>query len=148
MIPFGGGVGETLASFEVGKHVAQDALVDSLHLPLVEPRTWGGLQGAVPAGGIDTLGIVESRTVASTLAACDASLKMAAVELVGLRVAIGLGGRGYYAVGGLQHDVESAVATGEAVLIGRSQLHRVEVVANPHPEFLQHLLAPPPFGYT
>jgi microcompartment protein CcmL/EutN len=148
LILFGGGVGETLAAFEVGVRVAKDTLHDSLHLPLVEPRIWSGLHGATGAGEIDTLGIVESRSIASTLAACDASLKMAAVDLVGLRVAVGLGGRGYFVVSGLQHDVEAAVTTGEHVLTARSKLHRVELVANPHPEFLAHLLAPAPFGYT
>ena len=70
--------------------------MDQLFLPFAHPLLLAGLRGRQvrqSADELDTLGVVEGRRIATTLAACDQSLKDAAVDLTGLRVAGGLGGR-------------------------------------------------------
>jgi hypothetical protein len=68
------------------------------------------------------------------------------VALVGLRVAVGLGGRAYYAVHGLQHDVDVALEVGGRILCERGTMHATERIARPHPEMVGWLLRRPPFA--
>lgn len=146
LILFGGGVAETEASFRIGVDLAAETVLDQVFLPLVDPRVWAGLRGVQAVDSPDTVGVIEGRSIAGVLEACDRSLKMADVGLCGLRVAVGLGGKAFYVVHGLQHDVEAAIEAGVGVLTARGSLHRAERIARPHPDFLAHVLPPAPFG--
>lgn len=147
LILFGGGVAEVEAAFVRGLDVACDSVLDKVMLPGVHPRVWACLRGeerceAEP----DTLGIVEGTGIAAILEAGDRSVKTADVELCALRVAPALGGKGYFVVSGLQHDVEAAVEAGAEALTARNRLHRVDTIPRAHPEFVAHVLRPAPFG--
>jgi microcompartment protein CcmL/EutN len=148
LILFSGGVGEVEESFSAAVDLGGDLVVDRLLLPLVHRGVIEGLRGRVVIDDPDTVGVVEGRHVASVLEAADRSLKDAAVGLCGLRVTGGLGGRAYYVVFGLQHDVEAALDAGRRVLERRATLHAIERIARPHPEFLAWLLRPTPFTPT
>jgi microcompartment protein CcmL/EutN len=148
LVLFAGGVAEVGESFEAACEIAGDALMDQLFLPFAHPLLLAGLRGRQvrqSADELDTLGVVEGRRIATTLAACDQSLKDAAVDLTGLRVAGGLGGRAYFIVHGPQHDVEAALTVARRVLDGAGQLHSVECIPRPHDEMVAWLLRPAPF---
>lgn len=146
LILFGGGVAECEAAFKVGKDCAADCLADEVFLPLVDARVWAGLRGVQAVAEPDTLGVIEGRSVAGVIEACDRSLKLADVDLCGLRVVVGLGGKAFYVVHGLQHDVEAAIEAGTEVLSRREKLVRAERIARPHPDFVAQVLRPAPFG--
>ena len=149
LILFAGGVAEVDESFREATALAEDTLIDQLFLPMAHPAILAGLRGRVvtrTADELDTLGVVEGRRVASTLEAADRSLKDADVTLAGVRVAGGLGGRAYYVVFGVQHDVEAALDAGSAVLKARGTLHKVERIARPHADMVKWLLRPPAFS--
>lgn len=146
LVLFSGGVAEVEESFNAAVEIGAEMIVDRLLLPMVHRGVIAGLAGSVQLQDPDTLGVVEGRHVASLLEACDRSLKDAQVELAGLRVTGGLGGRAYYVVHGVQHDVESALEAGRRVLERRGTLHAIERIARPHPEFLEFLLRPAPFA--
>ncbi|MDP2309739.1 MAG: BMC domain-containing protein [Pseudomonadota bacterium] len=146
LILFGGGVAEVDAAYTIGVDVAGDTLLDRVFLPGVHPRLWTALAGLTLTGDIDTIGIIESRSVAGVIEAADRSVKEARVVLLGLRIAPALGGKGFYVVEGQQPDVEAALDAGTAVLSGRGKLVHAERIARPHPDFLAHLLRPAPFG--
>ena len=76
-----------------------------MFLPDVHPDVVAAVRGATVAGAIEALGIVETTFVASTIEAADAGVKGATVAIVELRVADGLGGRGYVLFGGAVPDV-------------------------------------------
>lgn len=147
LILFGGGVAEVECAYARGLEVGADAVLDKVLLPGVHARVWACLGGderceAAP----DTLGIVEGKGIAAVLEAGDRSVKSAEVELCALRVAPALGGKGYFVVSGLQHDVEAAVAAGVEALSARGKLVRAETVPRAHPEFVAHVLRPAPFA--
>jgi microcompartment protein CcmL/EutN len=146
LLLFTGGVAEVEESFGEALSVAGDDVVDQLLLPRAHPRLLSGLRGAEvrqSADEMDCLGVIEGLQVASTLRACDRSLKDADVTLSGLRVTGGLGGKAYYVVFGAQHDVEAAIEAGTAQL--GEQLCRAECIARPHEEMVAWLLRPAPF---
>ena len=145
LILFGGGVAEVESSFKVGKEIGAEDIVDTVLLPLVDTRVWTGLTGTVTVGDPDTVGVVEGRSIAGVIEACDKALKSAFVELCGLRVMGNLGGKGFFVVHGKQHDVDAALHVAGGILSGRGSLVRTERVGRPHPEFLAWLLRPTGF---
>jgi len=146
LILFAGGVAEVEEAYAEGVEVGCDAVVDELMLPFVHRDLLPGLAGRLEVDDPDTLAVIESTAVASCLLACDRALKDAAVRLAGLRITPALGGRAYFVVHGVQHDVEAALEVSTGILEARGQLHRIEVIRRPHADFLPHLLRPAPFS--
>jgi microcompartment protein CcmL/EutN len=146
LILFCGGVAEVEESLQAANEVGLEAIADQLLLPQAHPGLLDGLRGMEDvrdADEMDTLGVIEGARVASTLRACDASLKDASVRLAGIRVSGGLGGKAYYLVFGPQHDVEIAIERGTGQLGDR--LVRTELIPRPHPEMVDWLLRRAPF---
>jgi len=146
LILFSGGVAEVQESYGAAREMGACSIQDEMLLPQVHPGLLDGLRGLEDvrhADEMDTLGVVEGARVASTLRACDRSLKDASVRLSGIRVAGALGGKAYYLVFGPQHDVEVAVEIGKEQL--GDQLHRTELIPRPHEEMVAWLLRRAPF---
>lgn len=111
LIAFGGSVEETARSFDRAGVAARGAVLDQVLLADAEPRIVPAFRDQVvrwPAPG-DTLGVVQSTSCPTLLAALDAGLKGAHVELVELRLADGLGGKAIATLWGDVHDVEAAI---------------------------------------
>jgi bacterial microcompartment shell protein len=122
-----GEVADVEEAFRAGLEVGGSALVDSVLLPNVHARVVGALRGERRAGTGEALGIVETATVAATIEAADAGVKGASVELLELRLADGLDGKGYLLFDGAVSDVEAAVA------IAVARLAQVSEAAGPAP---------------
>lgn len=149
LILFAGGVAEVEEALEEGRVVGSDHVLDEMLLAYAHPSLLAGLAGeqlAWDADVLDTLGVLEGERVAPTLHAADRALKEAAVALVGLRVAVGLGGRAWFVVCGAQHDVEASLEAGRSVLDRASAAHGSEVIPRPHEEMVPWLLRRPPFS--
>ncbi|MEM9291374.1 MAG: BMC domain-containing protein [Acidobacteriota bacterium] len=85
-------------------------------LPGVAPQVIAAAAGHRASAAGDTLGVVETADAPSVLAAADAAVKEAPVELVTLRFGDGLGGRGYFLLTGELADIEAAVAAAQAAV--------------------------------
>jgi microcompartment protein CcmL/EutN len=113
LIAFAGSVEATVRSFARAKEVAGAATIDSVLLPDAEPRIVPAFRDGVvraPSGDRgDALGIVQSAACPVLLAALDAALKGARVDLVELRIAEGLGGKALATIWGELQDVQAAI---------------------------------------
>src|SRR5262249_55558504 len=89
-------------------------------LPDIHESVRAAVTGQRGAWTNDTLGIIETETMAAVIDAADAAVKGASVEIVEIRLGDGLGGKGLAHFVGLQADVEAAVHTGLARLNRRS----------------------------
>lgn len=146
LILFGGGVAETVASFDKGAALCEGVLVDKLLLPLAHPRIWACLSGDESLGNADCVGIIEGNAIAAVIEAADRSAKEADVHLAGLRLSPALGGKAYYVVTGEQYSVEAAVEVGRGVLEPRGRLVDTQIIPRAHAEFLPWVLRRAPFG--
>jgi microcompartment protein CcmL/EutN len=125
-----------------GSETAGDSLIDSVFLPDIHPDVTsaivGGAKGAALAGD-EALGIVETSSVAAVIDAADGGVKAANVAVAAVRMADGLGGKGYVFFSGPVSEVETAVDTG----VQRTELHgaliRADVIAQLHEEMAQNL---------
>ena len=141
---FGGGVAEVEEAFVVAMDVAGAKVIDKMLLPMVHEAILPAFTSRKGLDGADTIGVVESASISSGLVTIDRCLKDSDVELSGLRVTPGLGGKLLYVVHGAQHDVEVAMELARTMLGGA--LVDAECIANPHEEFVDIVLRPTPFS--
>lgn len=116
VVVFGGTVGDVAAAMPRGLEAAPKSIVDSLLLAQCHPDVFAALGGlaAGPAG--EAIGIVETDAVPATLLAADRAAKTAPVRLRTLRLADGLGGRGFILFDGTVGDVTAAVDAARAAV--------------------------------
>ena len=129
---FRGPVAEVEESFAAGLEAGGTLVIDKLLLPQVHPRVVAALEGThghFESG--DSLGIVETHTIASTILAADTAVKRAAVKLLHVQLAKGIGGKGWFTLAGEQHDVEAALE-GAAAAIEPQLLVATELIQRPH----------------
>jgi microcompartment protein CcmL/EutN len=127
----------------VGREVGGELILDTVFLADVHPA----VTQAVSSGGDtawaddDALGIVETATVATILDAADAGVKAANVELVGVRLADGLGGKGYCLFSGVVAEVEAAVEAAAERAAPSGSLMQQRVIPQLHESMRDNLRA-------
>lgn len=134
LIVFTGDVAETEEAFAAGLEAAGPLVVDRLLLPAVSdaiPQALNGQFGHMAAD--DSVGVVETHTVAAALLAADAALKRAQVRLTHLAVAKGIGGKGWFLIAGAQDAVEAALE-GVGAALPAHHLVATELISRPHRE--------------
>jgi microcompartment protein CcmL/EutN len=139
LILIDGAVADVEEAMGAGTAVAGPTLVDRLFLPYVHEHVVAALTGKVHPAGLESLGVIETFTVAATVQAADAAFKAADVRPVELRLARGLGGKGFFVLTGELDQVEAAVAAGCAVIAPAVLVAR-EIVAAPHEDLSSRLL--------
>jgi len=137
LVLIGGNVADVEEAIDAARSTDSGSLVDVVFLPDVHPDVVASVAGARRSDEGEALGVIETTTVAAIIQAADAGVKGARVTLRELRMADGLGGKGYLLFGGSVADVEAGVAIGSA-RIGR-QLVRNTVIAQLHSEMLDNL---------
>jgi microcompartment protein CcmL/EutN len=121
------------------------ALVDRVLLPDVHPAVAAAVRGERLSPEGEAVGVIETTTVAATIAAADAAVKGATVVLTELHLADALGGKAYALFSGVVSDVEAAVAIG----LGRISPERLAgsvVIPQVHGEMAENLFDSFRFG--
>lgn len=112
LVLIAGDVASVEESMEAGREASAESLIAEIVLHDVHPGVSAALRGERIPGPVEALGVIETGSVAPLLAAADAGLKGAAVDLLEVHVADGLGGKAYLLFGGAVSDVEAAVSIG------------------------------------
>ena len=137
LVLIGGQVADVEEAIDAARLTAPETLIDIVFLPDVHPDVVAAVAGARCTDDGEALGIIETTTVAAIIRAADAGVKGARVTLRELRMADGLGGKGYLLFGGSIADVEAGVTIGSNLVGG--QLIRDSVISQLHPEMLDNL---------
>lgn len=126
-------------SLDKGRAVGGAAILGIVFLPDVHPAVTAAIasdgEGAWLGG--EALGVVETATVVAAIEAGDAGVKAAEVELGSLRLADGLGGKGYVLFSGVLAEVEAAVDA--AVAVAGATLVERRLIPQLHPEMAENL---------
>jgi microcompartment protein CcmL/EutN len=88
----------------------------------------------------DALGIIESFSVASLVEAADAAAKAAQIELIEIRLAMALGGKGFVTFTGSVDAVHAAVEAGAQPVESKGLLVRKVVIPAPRRELMADLI--------
>jgi microcompartment protein CcmL/EutN len=129
----GGAVAEVEESLKAGLETAPDALSDYVHLPHVHPEVVRALAAGRNLKPDDALGIVETSTASAAILAADRGIKGADVNLIEIRLADGLGGKGITFFSGSVSDVEAALGITGNVLTDSQNVRQI-VIPQLHPE--------------
>ena len=132
VIVVGGEVAAVSAALDTGRTKAGTYQVDELMLANVHPSVMPAFYGVGIGKPPEALGIIETFSVASAIEAADAGVKTANVDLIELRLALGLGGKSFAVYTGLVADVAAAVEAGSALV--RQKGYLVETAVIPAPD--------------
>jgi microcompartment protein CcmL/EutN len=116
---------------EIGKEVAGEFLVDDFVIPNVHPSVFPALTATTRIQDIDSLAVIETFSVASSILAADAAAKTADVDIIEIRCATGLGGKSFLYLTGDVSSVNSAVEAGIDVLQGTGLILSHVVIPSP-----------------
>lgn len=139
LVLIGGEVGQLEEALDAAEAVSRDHIVDRMFLPDPHPQLVTALMGTKEVGDGESLGIIETDSVASVVNAADAGLKGAIVTLREIFMADGLGGKGYLLFRGPLVEVEAAVELGSQ-RAGRGLIGS-RVIAQLHEEIEENLAA-------
>ena len=119
------------ASINAGRAVNPEALADSFVIANVHPDVVAALSGCTPLHERLSLGVIETFSVASAILAADRAVKAADIQLLEIRTALGLGGKGYVLLTGDVAAVQAAVDAGAAEASEKGLLVGVTVLPRP-----------------
>ncbi|GAB4378051.1 MAG: BMC domain-containing protein [Calditrichia bacterium] len=137
LVLIGGSTASVKESYSEGLMVGGDGVIDSVFLPDVHEQVHEALLGTRRPVDWESLGILETGTVASIIQAADAGIKGARVNIVEMRLGDGYGGKGYVLFTGTVEEVQAAMDIGLAVIQDR----HIEIFSQIIPSLHAHLTA-------
>lgn len=145
LVLIGGAVAEVEEALAAGLAAMPEALTDHVYLPGVHPDVVRGLTARRLTFTGDALGIVETTTVPAVIQAADAGIKGADVQIVEIRLADGLGGKGLVLFDGKVSDAEAAISIATSSIPLKTLVRQV-VISQLHPEMAANLQTTTRFG--
>lgn len=135
VIMVAGDVGAVQSALRSGKAAAgEENIVDDLLLPNMHDGVFNALSGCSEVKEIHALGVIETYSVAAAVSAADAAAKAAAVELLDVRLARGMGGKAVVTLTGDVGAVTAAVRAGSQMIEKDGFLIDKLVIASPNKE--------------
>lgn len=140
MVLIRGDVAAIESAVEAGKRTGHFSVIDTFVIANVHESVFGAISGVTMPGELESLGIIESFSVASLIEGADAMAKSANVRLVEVRLAMALGGKAFASCTGSVAAVTSAVESGAQVIARKGLLTNKVVIPQPRPELLNEMI--------
>ena len=142
LIVLGGSVSDVQAAIQAGLAGAGEAIIDHLVIPNVHESVFPALGQSVTLGADHSgaLGVVETFSGTSALAAADAAAKTARITLFRIHVAMALGGKGLVLMTGTVADVRAGVEAAAEEARQRGLLVSEVVIPRPGRELFAEYL--------
>ncbi|HUS92378.1 MAG TPA: BMC domain-containing protein [Phycisphaerae bacterium] len=141
-IVLGGSVSDVQAAIRAGLRGTDESIIDHLVIPNVHESVFPALGQSVTIGEaeVGALGVVETFSGVSVIAAADAAAKAARVTLFRIHVAMALGGKGFCLMTGTVADCRAGVSAAAAEARQRGLLVAETVIARPHRELFSEYI--------
>lgn len=136
MVLICGEVANVEESMKAGVAAAGDLLINSLFLPYVHRTVIPAINGTTSIKEFKSIGIIESFSISSCVVAADLAAKEAPIDLIEVRLAQGLGGKGYVVMTGELTDLQVSMAKAEGFIRSEGLLAATEIIAAPHKELI------------
>ena len=109
LVLIGGTVASVEESFKQGLNIGGEIVIDKVFLPGVHQQVMDAILGKKRKVQFEALGVIETASVAATIEVSDAAIKGTVINIVEMRLADSLGGKGFVLINGKVEDVETAV---------------------------------------
>jgi microcompartment protein CcmL/EutN len=125
-----------------GAAIGQEELVDELVIANVHPDLFPALTASttIDPKTIESVGVIETYSIAASVAAADIAAKAAEIKLIEVRLARGLGGKSFVCLAGKVAEVRSAVEQGSRYPKDQGLLVNSVVIPSAHPSLIEKLL--------
>ncbi|PIE55386.1 MAG: propanediol utilization protein [Dethiosulfovibrio peptidovorans] len=127
-----GEVEEVRTAVSKGSSVGGIFTVDAHVIPNVHRDVTPAITGTVDTPEIPSLGVVETISAVAAIKAGDMAAKTASIHLLEIRIARGLGGKGFILIAGDLGSVESAVQACERGIGDEGGIVSTSVIPSPH----------------
>jgi len=134
LIIFSGDVASVEYAYRKGIDTGMAYVVDSLFLPQVHEDVIAALGKTLKTDLWDTVGIIETSSIISSIEAADAAAKQAEVKIIEIRLADGYGGKSYLKMIGTLTDVQSSMEAGIEKAKAKGTLLVDTIIPQPHKE--------------
>ncbi len=134
-----GEVGAVEYSVEAARSISEYFLISSYVIPNISEKVFPAISGTTAVSKIQALGIVETMSAISSVIAGDIAVKSSNVELIEIRIARGLGGKGFTIITGDVASVKSAVKSCEEGLKEYGDLVASTVIPSPSKNLLEYI---------
>jgi microcompartment protein CcmL/EutN len=137
---FSGEVAAVKASLDAGISAGGPWVIDSVVIPSIHPQVLSAINLGVVPDRINAVGVMEFFGITAAVYSADAAVKAADVELIDVRLGLGIGGKSFVVLTGEVAAVSESVKCGVAAEGGGGLLVSSVVIPNPAPELFESLL--------
>lgn len=130
------------ASIDTGMNAGADTMVDHFVIPNIDPAVISAMGSSISGshGSGSAVGVIETFSAASCIVAADIAVKTADVDLVEVRIAMGVGGKAFCILAGDVGPVEMSVASGSASAAEKGLLVRKTVIPSISEQVMRHIM--------
>ena len=139
LILISGSVASVEEAYKKGLSVGEDNVIDKVFLPDIHPQVYDAILGKRFDISKESLGIVETLSVASIIIASDSAVKSADINIIEIRLADDIGGKGFVIYNGKIEDVKEAVSISKTTLSNQLESLNITVIPNLHSEMARQL---------
>jgi microcompartment protein CcmL/EutN len=134
-----GEVSAVRSSVASGIEICGMKIVDELIISQIDPQVLAAINMCNDFGVAEAIASIEMFSLCACVIAADAAVKAAEVRLIEVRLARGLGGKGFITLTGETAAVESAVRAVAALDEVQGLMSESVIIPSPHPEILNVL---------
>ncbi len=134
-----GNVGSVKNAVETGIRAADIFLVESHIINNLDDKVIPALSATTEIKEMKAIGVIETISALTSVKAGDIAVKTSSVELIEIRIARGLGGKGFVVLTGELSSVKSAVKTCLSELKDGGEIVSTSVIPSPHPGLIAKL---------
>ena len=135
-----GEVAAVSSAMEVGRRAATEYLVDDLVIASLDPQVIRAISGGNPPGDLNAMGVMEYFSIAAAVTGADLAAKAADVQLMEVRLGIGIGGKSFVTLSGEVAAVQSAISAGIEPAKKKGLLVSACVIPSPRREIFESML--------
>ncbi|WBW94898.1 BMC domain-containing protein [Oceanirhabdus sp. W0125-5] len=135
-----GDVGAVNSSLEAGIDNGSQYIVDKLLLPRVHPQLLKAINQSTYIDDVNAVGVLEYYSIATAIVGADAAAKAARIQLIEVRLGVGVGGKGFVTLCGDVSAVSEAIDVGANIGSENGMLVNKVVIPSPTKEVFYKLL--------
>ena len=135
-----GEVGAVRDSVKAGCAVGREQVIGDIVIPQVHPDVIVAIGGTTEITELLAVNVFVTFSIAACVLAADAAVKAAAVKLIEVRLAKGLGGKSFFSMTGSLSDIRSAEKAAREQITDDGMLFSSVIIPSPHPDVARALL--------
>ncbi len=132
-----GEVADVDEAMKAGIESGGSMVISDLFLPYVDRTVIPAISGTTKIENFDAVAIIETFSVATCVVAADKAVKATPIQLVEIRLANGLGGKGYFVMTGELTNIQEAANIAKDHAKAEGMLADYQIIAAPHPDLIE-----------